>query len=713
MPPRFSSPLRALFFILLFSFSLTLRASDPTPRDLDAAIATADFSTYFANLSTYIAQKNPADPSKISPLTLEPLFKSPPFASALAQRQFIAKVSPQKLAAFTKADPANPPFLNWLLKNPLALDLFLLTATPLSIPAREDNSYSISTTTLDHWKKIFTADPDSKSGVPLRLAIATSLRPPGTGSPGSGQQKIPTPPLIRYQYFKTAHAKKELFPSFDTLTPWELQFVVCSGASEADLTWGRAMVNTWRPDLRTEEKVVDSTSLVWRRNSPISHVDYKTVLDGGGKCGPRSSWSVFICQSFGIPAIGVGQPAHACVAYKSLHGWQVAYGKGWDASRLEGMGGREFLASVASRERPENFALTEHLRWFASSLPSKDSAATLLTLARSLTKSEPIADKILQSSQNADESDADPVAKPLAKSPLPPTTQPLPLKLPPPNLPPGSIHLEGTDFTETGGITVWGGEPRVTILDSFNGGKQLHFQQGMASCWVGYKINVPETGLYRIIAKVATVNSGQNLYFRSFGAMAPVKNATASAVWKGMTKDLGPQMAVDDNPSTRWAVNFGVDKAWIELDLGRPTTISTVMIDERAYEKVAKFLLEYKVGSEWKTILEGTTIGNSYAKDFPPVTTQFVRLSTTDCSGNTGGPTFWEFNVGSVQDGHVWMNLPWTAGLWENTKPSEIRLVKGPRMLWVFAPYQRGVALKSLDLQLKSPNSPLLLPPRS
>ena len=204
-------------------------------------------------------------------------------------------------------------------------------------------------------------------------------------------------------------------------------------------------------------------------------------------------------------------------------------------------------------------------------------------------------------------------------------------------------------------------------------------------------------------AKVATINSGMAFYVRSFGAMAPVKSATASAVWKNDIKGLGPQMAVDNNPGTRWAVNFGVDQAWLELDLGQPTPISTIMIDERAYEKVKKFVLEYKVGSEWKTILEGTTIGNSYAKDFPQVTAQHVRLSTQDCSGNTGGPTFWEVSVGTVQDGHGWMSLPWTAATWQDTKPMDIRLVKGERMIWIFAPYQRGVAMKSFNLKYKGP----------
>ena len=685
---------------LLWTLPANLLAWEPNARDLDTAISSGEFGGYLTNLSTWLAQKAPADLSKISQATVEPILQNPAAALALAQRQFIAKVEPGKLGAFAKADAANKTFLSWLLKNPNALHLYLLGATPLSIPAREGNSYGLPTAALENWKTIFVADPASRDGIYLRLAIATALRPPGTGSPGSGQAKVHSSPLVRYQYFKAAHAKKELFPSFDNLTVWEMQFVTCSGGSETDLSWGRQMVNTWRPDLRVGEKVVDTTSMVWRRNSPIPHTDYKTLLDGGGKCGPRSSWSVFICQAFGIPAIGVGQPAHACVAYKSLTGWQVAYGKGWDASHLEGMGGREFLASVASRERAAVFAQVERLRWLASALPAKEQSSAVLAIAKTLSTTPPIADKDLQASEKAGEMDADPSGPVVAKAGA--ANAPAARPEPPVVVPPGVIHVEGTSYAETGGITLWGGEPRVTVLDSYTGGKQLLFQQGMASCWVGYKVNVPETGIYEMVAKVATVNSDQRLFVRSFGAMAPVRQATASAVWKGDTKGLGPQLAVDNNPSTRWAVNFGIDKAWIELDLGQPTTISTIMIDERAYEKVSKFVLEYKVGNDWKTILEGTTIGNSYARDFPPVTAQYVRLSTLDNSGNTGGPTFWEISVGTVQDGHGWMSLPWTAGLWETTKPMDIRLVKGAQTVWFFAPYQRGVGFKSFDLKLKS-----------
>lgn len=679
---------------ILFSFPAKLLAWAPNANDLSRAVSSGDFTTYEKNLRTWLSAKAPAT---ISQETLQPILKDVTVVLPLAQRQFITKVGPSNLGVFAKAAPANKTFLAWLLRSPNALHEYLLATTPLSIPIRENNSYGLPITALENWKNIFTADPNSKEGTNLKIAIATSIRPPGTGSRGSGQQKVPSTPLVRYQYFKDAHAKNKLFPSFSTLTTWEMTYVVCSGGSEVDMTWGRDMVLSMTPDLLDGERVVDTTSMVWRRNSPIPHVDYKTLLDGGGKCGPRSSWSVFICQAWGIPAIGVGQPAHACVAYKSLSGWQLAYGRGWDVSKLEGMDGREFLASVASRDNVA-FSSVERLRWFSTTLSTNEKTAEVLAATKTFEKLVKTPEMDLTASQKAEEMDTDsggPMAKSgagnLLEKPEPPVV-----------VPPGVIHILGSSYAETGGITLWGGEPRVSVANSYEGGKQIYFPQGMASCWVGYKINVPQTGFYNLTAKVATINSGMGFFVRSYGAMATIKSATATNVYRNQVEDHGPQFAIDNNFGTRWAVNCGVDNASLDMDLGGPTPISTIMMDERAYEKVSKFRLEYKLGSrDWKQIFEGTTIGNSYTKDFPKVTADHIRLTTLDCSGKVGGPTFWEVSVGTVKDGHGWISLPWTAATWQYTKPMEIRLVKGERMIWISAPYQRGVAVKSFYLKFK------------
>ena len=511
---------------LLCSLGGPLHAWEPNSKDLDEAISSGEFAGYCANLSSWLSQKVPSDPAKLTPAALTALLKDPVVAPALAQRQLIAKAGPDKLGAFAKADAANKPFLTWLLKDRQVMDLYLEGATPVSLGAREDNSWGLSTGALDIWKKIYLADPESKQGMPLKLAIATALRPPGTGAPGSGQQKPPSDPVVRYKYFKAAHANKELFPSFDKLTVWDLQFVVSSGASEADLTWGREMVRAWRPDYLINEKVVDTTSQVWRRNSPISHVDYKAVFAGGGKCGPRSSWSVFICQAWGIPAIGVGQPAHACVAFKDVNGtWQVGYGRGWQVSKLEGMGGPDFVASVESRSRADVFSQVEHLRWLASSVAAnKDQAAAVLAVAKTLNQA-PAAAKDLTTSLKPEEMDAEPgVVKPAAAKA--PEVAGVTVKPEPPYTPvPGVIHVNAAAFAKMAGVTSYGGAQTagVCLHDCYTGGKQVHFQAHMQSASVTYDIEVPEAGTYSLELKVATANLEQVINVQVLDSTPPTE----------------------------------------------------------------------------------------------------------------------------------------------------------------------------------------------
>lgn len=689
---------------LFLASSAPLPAWEPNARDLDAAIGGGDFSAYFSNLTAWLGRKAPADPAKLTHPFLTKILGDPVVAQALAQRQFIAKAGAAQLAAFARADAANKPFLTWILKNRQVMEMFLEGATPVKMALRNDDSWSVSPGTLEIWKKIHLADPDARQGMPLKLAMATALRPPGTGSPGSGQQKVPSDPLVRYKYYKTAHAKGELFPSFDKLTVWDLQFVVCSGASEVDLTWGREMVNTWNPDFRKGEKVVDTTSQVWRRNSPVPHVDYKAVLDGGGKCGPRSSWAVFICQAFGIPAIGVGQPAHACVAYKAVDGhWQVAYGRGWNASHLESMSGPEFVEGTEARLLTNAFAKIEHMRWLAAALPNKEQSAAVLAVGKSITEALAVTKRDLAASEKANEANDEPglTGSLAAGSSKAPAVETPAAKPEPPYTPePGVIHVNASSFIEQGGVHCFGGQfDGVPMMDSFTGGKQLHFQANMASAWVGYKIDVPATGIYQLSAKVAAVNSGQTLYVRSFGAMLTPKQANASIVYRNMVKDLGPQQAADNNPGTRWAVNENNDQCWLDLDLGKPTPISACMIDERAWNRVSKFNVLYKAGNEWKPVFEGTTIGIDYHKEFPPVTTQYVRLNIMDAS--VVAPTVWEFSVGTALDGRAWIEVPLTNGLWQMTKPVDINLTKGAATIWFFAPFQRGVSFKSFDLKPK------------
>ena len=118
------------------------------------------------------------------------------------------------------------------------------------------------------------------------------------------------------------------------------------------------------------------------------------------------------------------------------------------------------------------------------------------------------------------------------------------------------------------------------------------------------------------------------------------KQATASNIYMHM-KEVGAAMAVDGDGATRWATDADVTSAWLEVDLGGPTTFSRALIQE-AYDRVQEFELQYEVGDEWRTFARGTTLGADFVTRFAPVTARVVRLNIVK---SIGGPTISEFQL--------------------------------------------------------------------
>jgi len=395
----------------------------------------------------------------------------------LLRYQLLRKVGVPALQDFRK-DRAQEAFLVWLWDNPSALHLFLEGATPLGLTQRDEDKALIKAETLALWSQLWNADPESREGLFLRLAIATALLPPGQGNHGAGQQVPPPSPTKRYQHFKQAFLAKELYPSFAHHSVWEYMQVVSSPASDADLTWTRQVVNTWRPDLRAKEQVVKTVSEVKYGNSPHPYGDYKDVLNGGGKCGPRSSWGVMVCQAFGIPAVGVGQPGHACVAFKTAYpetqpqpgnSWKVDYGAGWEKSRIYGLSGPDFLQAIASRSRSAEFTRIERLRWLAAAVTGSVSAEKLTSLKALLTtqmKDLRLAKPVFGEGDNSAEAEREPATKPAA---------PVATKAAASRVGAGIVAIPATAFSKLGG---------ARVHESTGGGRQVYFEKNAPNTWV-------------------------------------------------------------------------------------------------------------------------------------------------------------------------------------------------------------------------------------
>jgi alpha-L-fucosidase len=87
--------------------------------------------------------------------------------------------------------------------------------------------------------------------------------------------------------------------------------------------------------------------------------------------------------------------------------------------------------------------------------------------------------------------------------------------------------------------------------------------------------------------------------------------------------------ALDANRKTRWEAAKGERSATLDLDLAKPHTISTLIIDEPWHpwdNKKQKIILQYKSGNDWMNAVEGTSGGIGFVKNFTPVTAQYFRL---------------------------------------------------------------------------------------
>ena len=506
---RTSRTLRACAIGL--AIPMSCHAWEPDAKELDAAIAAGDLSGYHANISTWLDRKTPAEPGGIVEATMVDLIKDPVFRNTLDQRQFIARHGVAEISAFAKAE-ANRMFLTWVLKDTRIMDLYLEAATPSRDSQRELNEYKIDIGVLERWNQLYSEDADTRQGIYLRLAMATAMWPPGGTSYGSG---LPIEWLPRFKHYKAAHQNKELVPSFDHLLVGDYGKVINSIASDSDLAWGRQMIKTWRPDLLEKEQIPRIVSEVWRRFSPFPFSNgMPTVMEGGGKCGPRSFFGVFICQAFGIPAIGIGQPAHACFAAKTAYPetepqpgsvWKVHQGRGWHVSDCgDAMYGPEFLAEMTKRCRVAEFSMAEHLRWLASTIPAKDRADAVRSLVGKIRKPVNTTEPLGVPARDIDSVNDGNAPAPMA--PLAVTEEPI-------KTDPGVIHVEAESFIRSFAEAAYPAEQQgaVYIYHCFTGGKQVNFQKNMKSSWVEYTIEVPETATYAMEIMVAAANREQVL----------------------------------------------------------------------------------------------------------------------------------------------------------------------------------------------------------
>jgi hypothetical protein len=296
------------------------------------------------------------------------------------------------------------------------------------------------------------------------------------------------------------------------------------------------MLRTMRPELVREARYVRMVSEVQYGTGdwgPKPH-SMATILNGGGKCGPRAWFGRMINAAFGVPVWGVKQPGHAAVGFLGDSGWKVMFGRGWDKSTWDGMNGNKFLEIVRDRQYAEDFSQAEHLRRLADALKSKEQASAVKSIAEQIRKNPK----------------GPPVEHKLTCVKYPPPQEEKPWQ------PVAGVqHIVASEWLKA---------DKASRIASFDFGKQVNFQKNSEG-WVEYKVNAPKAQTYGITIghAVANGNCRVRIYVGNTKIGWMHLNNT-SGLW-GKTKEVDFQLPQTDTLRFVFPFQRGVAVKWFEL----------------------------------------------------------------------------------------------------------------------------------------------------
>lgn len=85
----------------------------------------------------------------------------------------------------------------------------------------------------------------------------------------------------------------------------------------------------------------------------------------------------------------------------------------------------------------------------------------------------------------------------------------------------------------------------------------------------------------------------------------------------------------DGNPETYWATPDDKTTGSVTIDLGQETEVNRILVQEyiKLGQRVQEFKAEALVDGNWKTLIDGTTVGHKIIRKFPVVKTSKIRFT--------------------------------------------------------------------------------------
>lgn len=419
----------------------------------------------------------------------------------------ITHATPHGLAAFAEKGAAEKAAVTQLLADDTLMKEMLVAGG-----AR----YGKYGEAMKIYTEIQKASSKAKSGLFQRLALATSLEHANPIEQNNAKALTDAPKIIdpvkRYLHYEKAYLDGELDAAFKDLNAWEYRFVINCDASDEIITWGRKMLQTYRPDhiyhadygwryVASVKTEVPYGSENVKYDLDTLH-QYQNIAKNAGICGRRAFFGRFMLRSFGIPTWGVTQKAHAALSHWTPKGWVVNLGAGyahswWDKDDVS-LSGNQFLLETQAREHTDEYLKVLRAEWigrilgepaynerkkiaggFWSNLALYESrvlaakAASLGPLGQELGEANEKEQKVVSEVVTADQQ------KVIEKNGV--------IKIP------SVAHGKGTG--------------KAAAMKSYSGGgMQLHALGGFKT---EYELEAPEAGKYTLTAKVSTIQEGQ------------------------------------------------------------------------------------------------------------------------------------------------------------------------------------------------------------
>lgn len=319
------------------------------------------------------AQTNELTAAKALLTDFDPFLANDKLDAKLVKCTVLAEATPRGLAEFAQQGKEQEALVEKLLTDTAWMKEML------EVGGAKGGKYGRA---MQIYTDIQKASPRAREGILYRLALGTSLEhavPVGQHN-AVANTNAPTvvDPVKRYLHYEKAYLDGELDPAFKNMTAWECRYITDSDAPDHVLAWGREMLRNYRPDHISNPDYgwrysgVVRTDVAYRHSQEYKDTDsldfFQNVIKNGGICGRRAFFGRFIVKSFGLPAWGVAQHAHAALGRWTPAGWVVNLGANWEWSWYEGRTGLDFLLETQARKYPRDYLKVLRAQWAGDAL---------------------------------------------------------------------------------------------------------------------------------------------------------------------------------------------------------------------------------------------------------------------------------------------------------------------------------------------------------